>query len=327
MPQPKKTQTKPSAARRSDRPSSAPRGSASAAGYHYLDLFNNCQRKFYFRHVLRLAPLHLSYPLLFGTIFHIGKEVYYTNKGSLAQATRAMLTALRLRKSLFEDPKNYQDAAYRLPALFEAWHYETGQDDFHLYNILAVERSVSVVISKDPRIVLTARLDLIVSPKASKRLYVLDTKTSQSSHYITKEAFHFSDQRTTYQLAAQRLYPKLQFGGISADISHWNKNNNNPSAIINYRGDWETRTEPYIEQYRQGVASTFIEITQKVQALKTTSEFALFPRNRHYCMAYSHHCEYADICDLALHARSKVPHGFIREEQAAKLTDEVVDLL
>jgi hypothetical protein len=54
------------------------------------------------------------------------------------------------------------------------------------------------------------------------------------------------------------------------------------------------------------------EITQKMAAVYSGHDPAIFSRNGYYCNAYNRPCEFADLCRQDLGAHTKPPAGFRR---------------
>lgn len=300
------------------------RRGASSAGFHFLDLYNNCQRKFYLRWVCRLMANDVAYPLLFGAVFHEMKAVYYRTH-SLKKALNKCKTELAHLASLFESPEQYNTAAWKLPTLFTEWEQNHGRLDLKTWDIIHVEKDVSATIP-GTNYVHTARIDLLARLKSTEEYYILDTKTSSFSIATAEMTAHYGDQATAYIWLA-RTALGLPVKGFIPDIAYWNKKSDSIANIAFSRGDIVQRSEQSIAEYLLNAAQINTEIAQKIEALKDGADPAIFRRNTYYCTAFFKKCEYADICRTNVSTKGRAPAGFTRDKNTKplKLSDHVYD--
>lgn len=293
--------------------------SASHAGFHYLDLYCNCPRKFFLKYICRLEPKFLAAPLICGAAFHEGKRVFYTTK-SKKKALDKCEREISTRKQEFYDEDAYERDLIRFPILLEKWIEELGYQDLEQMNFIMIEEEIQVPISGTNGFVATLRPDLVFSWKASPgNRYIIDTKTSSHSIRLTQQSLHYGDQATMYILGVTRHLGKSVMGLIP-DIAYWNKNSAKHSNIACVRGDLIVRTERQLKEYEENVAGIFSEMSQKVAAFSTGkySEHVLFPRHTYYCMSYAKQCEYAEVCRTKISMSGRAPLGFVRVPKSKK---------
>jgi hypothetical protein len=295
----------------------------SASGFHYLNLFQCCQRKFYLRYHLRIRPNFTHQALIAGSAFHEGKATFYTTKSEPKALAVASLILKQSKKEL-EFPEDFKEMEYRTANLLHSWIEDHGKMDLKQYKVLFVEKELRVPIAHT-QYVMTMRPDAILQDKMSKLIYVYETKTSSFSHRVTNESVLFGDQATSYLWGVRKLL-RLDAYGVVPDISFWAKNAHDVNAIKNVRGDIAVRSDYALEAFEKGVSQVLSEINQKSLAYKRGRDpWLLFPRNSHYCLSYSTPCEFASICYEDCEAMKKLPSRFRREPIAKAPLDFVED--
>ena len=302
-PSPATSKRKPSAKK-----SEAQRG-ASASGFHTLNLYQNCQRKYFLRTIARLEPTGrgTAYPLLFGTAFHEAKDVFYRTKSLSKGLTRLENTLIELHDE-FESENEFDVARERGPMLFKAWHRKFGQHDHDRFEILGVEKRLETTLPGG-KYQLTGRIDLLVRYENS--VWIIDTKTAGFSKRTAEEAISLGDQATAYIYLVRECLG-LRADGVIGDIAYWNKQSGDPNNIDCFRTDIIARDDRQLAEFALGAAQTNSEISQKFAALKAGHDPAIFTRNTHYCMSFFRKCEFAEICRTQVNAKGRAPSGYRR---------------
>lgn len=299
---------------------------ASHAGFHYHNLYQCCQLKWFMKYVLRIEPNYTATPLLNGAAFHEGKATFYKT-GSKAKAIRKVETELKGRKQEFYNDEQYLQTSERCPILLENWIEKFGWGDLKRYDFIAIEEELEVKIPGTDY-VFTIRPDAVVQEKTGDRdVLGMETKTSSFSIKTTDIAVYYGDQATAYLWAAQQHYKRKIFG-IVPDIAYWNKQTSNQANITCTRGDIVRRDERRIYQFYSGLAQLINIMSQKVAAYESGADpYMLFQRNTHYCNAFFKPCEYAEICDNDLTKVKRLPPGYRRDRAfiKPKMTDPVLD--
>lgn len=315
--------------------SSVPRGTkaykkrqrgASHAGFHYHNLYQCCQMKWFIKYVLRIDTKHTSTPLINGAAFHEGKATFYTS-GSRTRALNKIESEIKNRRTEFENEGEYQKTLDRAPVLLDHWINKFGYSDLKRFNVVDVEKELTVRLP-GTTYVATVRPDAILEEKSGdKDWYGMETKTSSFSVGTTEMGVHYGDQSTIYAWAVRAHYGRPLYA-ILPDIAYWNKQAKDESNIKIVRGDLIQRSERRIAQFTAGLVQLQNIMAQKIEAYKRGADpYMLFQRNTHYCTAFSKPCEYAEICDNDLTKVKRLPPGFKRDRTLIKPkpTDYVED--
>lgn len=287
-----------------------PERSASSSGFHFFNLYQCCERKAYIRFgPPRLEAKFVATPLLSGSAFHNGKAEFYRTERP-KQAIALTRSELKDRKHEFESQSEYLSALDRVPTMLESWINEFGFSDLKHLSIIDVERAIKVPFPGRPSWHFTMRLDMIAEDKYDNTL-IFETKTSSWSIKSTLINIQYGDQVTGYWWGAERLY-KRKVTAVVPDITFLSSNTEDSSRVKNYRGDFVYREPGDIDFFARSMSQKALEITQKMKAVYSGHDPAIFSRNGYYCNAYNRPCEYAEFCRQELNAKTKVPPGFIR---------------
>lgn len=298
---------------------------ASHAGFHFHNLYDCCQIKWFTRFIMRIEPRYTPTPLLNGSAFHEGKATFYRT-GKRDSALRKVESELRSRKSEFENDEEYLTTADRCPILLDAWIEKFGHLDLERFKPIAIEKSLEVTVPGTDYI-FTIRPDAIMEDRETGEWVGMETKTSSFSIKTTEMGVYYGDQATAYMWAAG-LHYKKPIAYIIPDIAYWNKQATGPHNIKCTRGDLIKRSDRRIRQYVSGLAQQQSEMAQKVEAYRQGYDpYTLWRRNTHYCNAFFKPCEFAEICDNDLTRIKRLPPGYRREKNwiRPKMHDAVED--
>jgi hypothetical protein len=280
---------------------------ASAAGFHYANLYQCCPRKWYFRYIKGFQNKIVGRPLILGAAFHEGKAMFYQGATS-AKAVQAALDIVELSKKEMEI-EEYKEVLFRIPIFLRAWIDTFGRNDLKEYKFLAIERQFEVPIEGTP-FKMTIRPDAVVQTKVEKTILIMETKTSGFSSRVTEEGVAFGDQATSYLFGVKKM-TKWKPMAVLPDIAYWNSKTRNTENIRMIRGDLVFRTDEQIRNFEKSMGQLFQEMSQKAQAYKEGFDpWVLFPRNSYYCVSYSTPCEFAGICRENCELMKKPPVGF-----------------
>ncbi len=287
---------------------SKPRQGGSPAGVHFFNLYACCPRKFYFRFgPPRLEPMFIASPLLLGGAFHAGKAEFYRTQKE-RQALRLTRDEIISRKGEFESREEYLSVLDRAPAMLASWIAEYGMSDLQNLSIVAVETDVKIPFPGKPSWHFTGRIDMICEDRFGSFL-IFETKTSSWSIKSTLINVELGDQATAYIWGAQTKY-KRRVTAVVPDITFFSRDAKTTSSIKNYRGEFVYRSPEAIQFFARSTVQQASEISQKMKAVYSGADPALFPRNPYYCNAYNRPCEFAEICHQSITGKSKVPRGF-----------------
>jgi hypothetical protein len=285
------------------------RRSGSEAGWHFINLFQDCKMKFYIRHVLKYIPLTTGGPLVFGGTFHEAKAVFYKT-GNLKKSLSYFMKELRSRQDEIEE-RLFEQYYNQGPIMLQTWIHRFGFSDLENYKIIAVEEEIR------PRLpngfYMTMRPDAILKSRDGN-IYIMETKTTFSNPSLVTQGVVLGDQATAYIYGVQQVY-KIRPYGIIPDIIGWSLGSQHIDKIVAFRGEIVTRSDRLLEELESSMTSELLDISTRVASIKKHPISELFPRNTSYCMFYNHRCEYADVCRSDL---SECPAGFKIEKKIEK---------
>jgi PD-(D/E)XK nuclease superfamily len=283
---------------------------ATPAGFHFLELFKVCKRKFYLTHVKHITPAQKAYMLIFGGAFHDAKAKYYKSKGDLDAAIASFKAALSRDAKIMEEPDKWLPfLAERGPIMLARWAEVFGRNDLANYRVMAIEKVLKVTLPNGMRI--TVKPDAVVR-SSSGAVYLMETKTSFYSGNLQEESVALGDQATMYLYAYHKAAGKAA-AGVVPDIIYWNRNSRKTSDIECSRGRLVTRTASELMDFEQGLMGDFTDLSARTAAVKRYPISQLFPRTTSWCLSYNRKCEYAEICRWDERALKALPPQYKRE--------------
>lgn len=306
--------------------------SASSSGFHFYNLYQNCQRKFYLRYIEKLVPIYTYPPFIFGSAYHKGQEIFYRTH-SAAKALRAVKDEILDREKEFEEPEMFKLNLERCPVLLERWIQDRGKTDLERYDIISVEDNIRMYLKwitfrkpngKTYHPYITGRIDRIMRDKLTKIAAVYDTKTSTFSVKDTVNSFFYSEQAVQYLILGRHKYPELDIKYAVCDVSYWNYKSTGEHNISFVKSDFVYKTDTQLKQYLLSVGDLILEIAQKVEALKAGKHdpVVLFRRNTSFCYSFFRPCEYANICWTSQEGRRRIA-GFKKDTTRRTICDHV----
>ena len=293
------------------------RGSASAAGYHYLNLYQCCQWKWHLRYNLGLEPQLLSRFLIFGQVFHLIKEACYKRAIiDLDQMQVMMRGELTARRELYEKQADFDDDLQRAPIMLAKWHEAFGVDDFDNYEILAVEEQM--IFPLPMGFEMSVRPDVVVRERDSGRIYAFETKTTSRSASEMAKRVECEHQVDAQILGINNWLSNVvgiegECSGVIPDIIYKRQ-----SVCTATRDVVVTRTRKELADAKLGFAGIFAELAQKRASLEAgVLPEVLYSRNGAWCGNFS--CEYKSICTARF---QDTPPGFIHTTSEEAAADE-----
>lgn len=292
------------------------KSAGSHAGFHYVNLWQNCPRKFFFQFVLRLLPVTVGKALIYGGAFHEAKAAWYLS-GDMGKVLETFEEYMVGMRSGFADDSDFEALMWKGPILLEQWISEFGEDDLKYYDVVCVEKEVVLEIPETFDYVFTTRPDTVLRSKGNGKIIIMETKTSGSSWLQTDRDVRMGDQATAYTWAVQSLFPDDKIMGVQPDIAYWNSKSNSIDNIKLVRPELVYRTQDDVVQFIVGMKSNMEAIADGVARLYEGEDpVAAFPPNRSWCSAFFRECEYADVCRKNWKPRGRgkkmprAPHGF-----------------
>jgi hypothetical protein len=280
-----------------------PHKRASSAGWHFLNSYQSCPRKFYFRYLRGFTPEHTAPVLTFGGAFHDGKATFYRT-GSRKKAIQAAQDYIEEAAPEYEDSYLPEIEYIRVENLMEAWISRCGRDDLRYYKILAVEEEMEAALYNGFR--LTGRADAVLQSKSTGDRFLLETKTTGYSIEVTYRGLTNSDQISCYLWLLKKTHPNWKVDTCLPDIAY-----SRQSRVEVLREALITRSPQRLQEFEDQTVGLLTEISQKVQSIGSYPLLMLFPRNAApgWCTSFNRACEYMEICDQDCPV-GEVPEGF-----------------
>ncbi len=297
----------------------------SASGFHFVNLYQSCPRKWYFRYLKGWQNKIVAQPLVLGGAFHEGKAEYYRGQGEGKAIQVAMDVVEKSKKEL--EIQDLDEIRFKIPHLLHYWIEVFGKQDRKAFKFLAIERQWEVPIEGTP-FTMTIRPDTVVKDKSSDLVMIMETKTSGFSSRITEEGVQYGDQATAYLFGVNKM-TKWKPYAVLPDIAYWNSKTRNLDNMKMTRGDLVFRDEERQRNFEKGIGQLFLEMSQKAKAYEEGFDpWVLFPRNSYYCMSFSRACEFADVCGFDCENRiKKPPVGFRKIGGIKKIGGYVEDAI
>lgn len=288
---------------------------ASSCGIHFMDLYRTCQRKWFFKYVLKIDPPVKRDALSKGEAWHAMLEALLTE----AEGT-TWDSVLQIGTNIYRSPlwtvQNLEQWAsvvrYQLPP---------GE-------LRAVEGEVQFPLANG--VLVTARIDGLWQTTDGK-LFVLEHKTTSYRTDAAVRALEQGDQLSMYMLACQRLFGRCD--GVYADVTLFPvKDKDSDPETFRSKGTaatttmWLlTRSQDDLVQFELGLIGTWRELRNKLLTLdggvSSVKAEMLFPRCPNSCSTWS--CDYENTCRAKLCFES-VPtetlNIFKQEEVVSKLS-------
>src|SRR5215510_15202511 len=179
-----------------------------------LSTFMECPRKFFYEYVLGWRSSYPNNHLVFGVAWHLAVEHFLLNNYSDASLQEGIeMFYLRYRQEL--DAKSDEGFVPKDPRrgieALQVYH-ERFKDDVHKYDILYTELGGSVLLADDS--VIYFKLDALLRERHSKKVIILDHKSSQRHMNYWSQSWNLSTQMLTYLHAAKCMY------GTKAVVDH-----------------------------------------------------------------------------------------------------------
>lgn len=295
----------------------------SSAGFHFVNLYQCCPRKFYIRYFKRYKSVWTPMPLIQGGAFHEGKAAYYSGETEKSAIAIAMKVVTMAKKEV--EAEVYNEIRFRIPNLLHYFIEANGKSDRRQFKFLMIEKELKVPLANSP-FVMTIRPDAVIQDRSSGMIYIMETKTSGFSIRVTEQAVCLGDQATAYLFGVKKKYPKLDVFGVIPDIAYWNKKSRDLANMAFPRGELVLRSDFALEMFEKGMVQLFTEINQKATAYrKGFDPVVLFPRNSHYCTSFSTPCQYAAFCQENLEAYKRAPRGMVIDKGIREIGGYVED--
>jgi len=282
----------------------------SSLGFHFINTFQNCPRKWYIKYLGGILPSRLGKALILGKAWHSGMEVFY--RGSKTEDSKAlaetaylvMLAEITENRLQFRKLEDFDEVVFKLPILFRKWYDEIGVKLHEEYDILFIEEQFEPKVGN--QFTMTIRPDAVVKKRSTGEILIPEHKTTGYSIQGMLETVEQQDQATAYGWGLLETHPELRlnFGGVLLDIvfSRASAKSRDPNAEV--QQVQMIRSKFSIAQFEIEMLGLFQDLARRIKAYdKGVPDALLFPRNGSACSTFG--CEYADIC------RTRITPGMV----------------
>jgi len=262
----------------------------SALGYHFINLYQDCPRKWYLKYILGIMPKKIGKALIFGKAWHKMAELFYTGKTNAAMLTELMQFYLRESYDEYKKEEDFQADMRRCASLVELW-YTKMSERIGEFDILMTERELRPALGGG-LFRMTIRPDAVLQHKDTKRVYIAEHKTTSYSLNGMVSSVEAEDQVSAYSWGLLQAHPEFEavFGGVLLDVIYQKGKVTDFTQEVLYRNRFAR------EDFELSMIGLFNEVTSKVAALQRANlpPPILFPRNGSCCSRWP--CEYEAIC-------------------------------
>jgi len=272
---------------------------ASKAGYHFINLYQQCPRKWWIHYGLGLVPKQIGKALIYGKAWHEALEVIYTTNDETAALERGLaeLDACTAEYRYAEDLAVDKAKMRAMIPLWSAWWRGMSKE----YDVLEVEHEYSAELASGAK--MTFRPDALLERKSDKTVYIAEHKSTSYSVDNMVHTVEAQDQATAYLWGLRKARPDLapRICGVLLDIAYVRVYKGTVSDKGLVDGAIVNRTARDLAEFELSMSGLFNELGQKYLAWKSASAPpvpVLFPRNGTACSLFG--CEYENICRMTL---------------------------
>jgi len=258
----------------------------SESGFHFMQQFRNCQKKFYYRYIVGLEPLQPSPAILFGINIHAAFASWYeAYKNGLSLHERV----IKAKETFVLEHAKCEDS-YTETGLFESDSYD-GLNMIEEYGlrycdevwlVRAIEEAVEYTFPSGLR--MTGRVDLVVTSKEGRN-YIVDHKTTKWAITSLMRELNKSDQATAYMHMWNTANPEIPVCGVVFNILRRGK------TTCEFKQHLVLKNNEDIDNFVNSAEETLVEITDKV--MKSN---AVWTTNTDRCFDYNKSCPFINIC-------------------------------
>lgn len=258
----------------------------SNSGYHFIQAYQNCKRKFYWQYIEGLEPIYRAPAILLGTAGHAGMEEWYRWHKQGASTSKKVKFAidraiedLESRRDQYYDMGKFETHKRQLKDTFQQYALVYDEEPF---KVIAIEESEEVSLKYGD--IFTGRIDLTVM-RNEGRLMIMDHKFTSWSLNNFKRAVQASDQATAYTLLWNRNHPQKLVSGVIFNL------------IRNYQGSIDFLQVPVyrahadVEEFEREVSENLRDLAQRVIDPEAT-----WPKNTDQCFSYNRACPFLELC-------------------------------
>ena len=258
----------------------------SESGFHFIQQFSNCQKKFYYTNIIGLEVAQPSPAIMFGVNMHVAMASWYeVYKSGLLLHNRV----IKAKEAFILEHNKCQDK-YIEPGLFESDLYD-GKNMIEEYGlrycdevwvVRAIEKVIEYKFKSGLRI--TGRVDLVVTSKEGRH-YIVDHKTTKWAIASLIRELNKSDQASAYMFMWNKMHPEMQVCGVMFNIMRRSK------STCDFKQHLVMKSREDIDNFAKSAEETLTEIIGKI-----TKSNAIWTTNTDRCFDYNRACPFMDIC-------------------------------
>lgn len=258
----------------------------SESGFHFMQAFRNCQKKFYYQYIAGLEVLSPSPAILFGIDMHVAMAAWYQAYRDGLPLYERVIKA----KEVFTLEHNKCEDSYVEPGLFESDSYD-GLNMIEEYGlrycdevwvVRAIEEAVEYTFPSGLR--MTGRVDLVATSKEG-RSYIVDHKTTKWAIVSLMRELNKSDQASAYMHMWNTANPELPVCGVVFNILRRGK------TTCEFKQHLVLKSNEDVNNFVNSAEETLKEITDKV-----IRGDAVWTTNTDRCFDYNKPCPFMNIC-------------------------------
>ncbi len=282
----------------------------SRAGYHFINLYQQCPRKWFLHYGLGLLPTKTGKALIYGKAWHEACGDYYVKRSLDAALALGLgeIEACRAEYKVLDDYVVDQAKMRKLLPLWVQWVDGVLAE----YNVVEVETPYEIKLVSGAT--MTIRPDVVLEHKTTKTIVIGEHKTTSYSIDNMINTVDCQDQATAYSWGLCKARPDLapRFGGVLLDVAYVRVTSGKLSETAKIDSALIHRTKRDFAEFELSMAGLFNEVGQKYLAWRTDPGRnpvpVLFPRNGNTCSLFG--CEYSSICRMAIDKTTKLGDDF-----------------
>ena len=282
---------------------SAPEQRESQTGFHWINTFQGCPRKWHIKYNLGILPTKLGKALIYGKAWHEGMDKFY-NGASYEEALGTIYAELEAAKLQFHNLEEYNEAVLKAEPMFKAWHREIGCKLHDEYEILFVEQQF------EPKVAdvytMTIRPDAVVRRRATGEILIPEHKTTGYSEQGMVETVDRGDQATAYTWGMLATHPEYKddFAGVLLDVVYARMYKGSVAGEPTAKQITITRSRLDVTTFELSMYGLFQDIASRLKKYEAKPELdaLYYPRNGSSCSEFT--CEYHSLCRQKLDART-----------------------
>ena len=275
----------------------------SQTGYHWINTFQGCPRKWHIKYNLGLLPTKLGKALIFGKAWHEGMDKFY-NGADYATSLATIYAELDEAKLQFHTLDEYNEVRLKAEPMFKAWYEAIGLKLHDEYEVLFVEEQF------EPKIAdiytMTIRPDAVVRRRSTGEILIPEHKTTGYSEQSMVENVDRGDQATAYTWGLLAVHPEFKenFAGVLLDVAYARMYKGAVSGTPTAKQITITRSRYDLAAFELSMLGLFRDIASRIKKYEARPELdaLYYPRNGSSCSEFT--CEYHSLCRQHLDSRT-----------------------